>query len=316
MKFSALSILASGVASVAASSSSVCPSDNSHTTGAALQKIIDYKKSSHQLMAGYFRAWRDTAGAPSNKVSMLDLPDCLDIAFVFPNGDETAEFWTTLNSTYVPELHKRGTKVVKSVGIAQLISTSWPNTPEGWQGLADALIKGMDDYGLDGLDVDVEQELSFSQLKQATGVFKALSKKLGPKSGTDKLLIWDTNRDGSHALFKNVHDTVNYVLVQSYGRSVGGLQYTWNSFSNYIESNQYMIGFTFYEENDSNRWDDTSAPISTSRAESFAEWQPTGATKGGVFSYAIDRDGVAFGDNNLYTTDFSWTRSLITTMNP
>ncbi|KAJ6784015.1 hypothetical protein PWT90_00302 [Aphanocladium album] len=315
MKISALSFLASGVASVAASSSSVCPSDNSHTSGAALQKILDYKKSDHQIMAGYFRVWRDTAGAPSNKVSMLDLPDCLDIAFVFPEGDETTEFWTTLNSTYVPELHKRGTKVVRSVGISQLIDTSYPNTAAGYQSLADALVKDITEYGLDGLDIDVEQRLSYSQLQQATGVFNALAKKLGPKSGTDKLLIFDTNMDGSQPLFRNVYSTVSYVLIQSYGRSINSLQGTYNSFSSYITSKQYLIGFSFYEEN-GNNWGDTYTPMNTSRAWQYAKWQPTGATKGGIFSYAIDRDGVAIGDNAIQPTDMSWTRKLIAAMNP
>lgn len=316
MKLSVLAYLATGAATVAASSSSVCPSDNSHATGDALQKILDYKKGDHQLMAGYFRSWRDKSNDPSyDKVSMLDLPDCLDIAFVFANGDETPDFWTTLNSTYVPELHKRGTKLVKTVGIQQLISTSWPNTPEGWQGLADALMKTVNDYGLDGLDIDVEQSLSSSQLQQATGVFNALSKQLGPKSGTDKLLIFDTNRDGSQPLFRNVYSTVSYVLIQSYGRSISGLQGTFNSFKGYISSKQYMIGFSFYEENGAN-WGDTNNPFNSSRAYQYAKWQPTGAIKGGIFSYATDRDGVAVNDNNIEPTDMSWTRRLITAMNP
>lgn len=316
MKFSTLSFLATGVTTALAGSSSVCPSDNSHATGAALQQIVDYKKSDHQLMAGYFRAWRDIAnGGDYNKNSMLDLPDCLDIAFVFPSGDETDNFWTQLNSSYVPTLHSRGTKVVKTVGVSQLISTSYPNTQAGWDQLAAALIQGMENYGLDGLDIDVEQGLSSSQLQQATGVFNSLSKKLGPKSGTDKLLIFDTNRDGNNALFRNVYSTVSYVLVQSYGRGVYSLQGTWNSFSNYITSKQYLIGFSFYEEN-GNNWNDVSDPITSSRAWAYANWNPMYTTKGGIFSYAIDRDGVAQGDNNNYFSDFSWTRQLITAMNP
>lgn len=316
MKLSVLSILAGGAASVLAGSSSVCPSDNSHASGDALQKIVDYKKGDHQLMGGYFRAWRDKASWPEgNKVSMLDLPDCLDIAFVFANGDESDDFWTTLKDTYVPTLHSRGTKLVKTVGISQLISTSWDNTPDGWEGLANALYKTIEDYGLDGLDIDVEQGLSASQLKQATGVFNALSKKLGPKSGTDKLLIWDTNKDGNFQLFQAVYPTISYVLVQSYGRSTSSLQGTWDTFSRYIPSKHYLIGFSFYEENGSD-WHDTTEPMTSSRAWYYAKWQPQGATKGGIFSYAIDRDGVAAGDNKIQPTDFTWTRKLISAMNP
>ncbi|KAM3547873.1 hypothetical protein ARSEF4850_009752 [Beauveria asiatica] len=74
MKLSILSSITFGVASVMAGSASVCPSDNTHTTGAALQSIVDYKKGDHQLMAGYFRSWRDKASSTTNQVSMLDLP--------------------------------------------------------------------------------------------------------------------------------------------------------------------------------------------------------------------------------------------------
>ncbi|KAM0740665.1 hypothetical protein ACQRIT_005849 [Beauveria bassiana] len=315
MKLSILSFITLGVASVMAGSASVCPSNNTHATGAALQNIVDYKKGDHQLMAGYFRSWRDKASSTANKVSMLDLPDCLDIALVFPQGDEPAAFWTALKDTYVPALHTRGTKVVRSVGIAQLINSTWANTPAGWQGLADVLLKKVDDYGLDGLDIDVEQSLSAAQLQQATGVFNALSKKLGPKSGTGKLLIFDTNGDGSQPLWRNVYSTVSYVLIQSYGRSPSSLQNTYNSFKSYISSKQYLIGFSFYEENGAN-WGDTTSPITSSRAWQYAKWQPSGATKGGIFSYAIDRDGVPIGDNRLQPTDFTWTRKLISAMNP
>ncbi|KAM3507427.1 hypothetical protein MY11210_007151 [Beauveria gryllotalpidicola] len=315
MKLSILSFITLGVASVIAGSASVCPSDNTHTTGAALQNIVDYKKGDHQLMAGYFRSWRDIASSATNKVSMLDLPDCLDIVFVFPDGDEPAAFWTALNDIYVPALHQRGTKVVKSVGIAQLINSTWENTSAGWKDLADALMKDVDDYGLDGLDIDVEQNLSAAQLQQATGVFNALSEKLGPKSGTGKLLIFDTNKDGSQPLWQNVYTTISYVLIQSYGRSTSSLQNTYDSFKSYISSKQYFIGFSFYEENGAD-WEDTTTPITSSRAWQFAKWQPSGATKGGIFSYAIDRDGVPIGDNTIQPTDFSWTRQLISAMNP
>src|SRR5690606_1885333 len=73
---------------------------------------------------------------------------------------------------------------------------------------------------------------------------------------------------------------------------------------------QYLIGFSFYEEYDLNRWDDTSEPFEDSRAVAYVDWQPEGATKGGVFSYASDRDGVPFLDDTITATDYSWTQRL------
>lgn len=313
MKFG-LSLFAAGAL---AGSASVCPSDNSHASGAALQKIIDYKNGDHEMMGAYFRSWRDVASNPDvNKVSLEDLPDCVDIAFVFSEGDEPEAFYTALKNKYVPTLRSRGTKVVRTVGIKTLLDTSYSNDAKGYQQLADHILEtAVTAHNLDGLDVDVEQSLSASQLKQATGVFNALSKSLGPKSGTGKLLIYDTNQNGNTALFKAVHSTVSYVLVQSYGRSVSGLQGTFDTFSPYINANQYLIGFTFYEERGT-KWGDTIAPINTSRAYKYAKWEPKSGHKGGIFSYATDRDGVKQGDDKIQSTDFSWTRELISVMNP
>lgn len=317
MKLPLITSVAVGAASVLAGSASVCPSDNTHATGAALQKILDYKKSDHQIMAGYFRSWRDTAGGgTSNKVSMDDLPDCLDIAFVFPEGDEEDSFYTTLKDKYVPTLRSRGTKVVRTINVGELVNSNYQNNAAGYQALAQHLLDSyVTPYDLDGLDIDVERSLSTVELQQASGTFQALSKSLGPKSGTGRLLIYDTNQNGNTQLFMAAHSYVDYVLVQSYGRSVSGLQSTWNTFKPYISSKQYLIGFSFYEEGGAN-WGDVNPPIRTSRAGQYAAWQPSGARKGGIFSYAIDRDGVPQGDDALEPTDFSWTRELIKEMNP
>lgn len=80
----------------------------------------------------------------------------------------------------------------------------------------------------------------------------------------------------------------------------------WESYSKYIRPEQYMVGFSFYEENagSGNLWYDINerkddhnplnSEIAGTRAERYAKWQPkTGGVKGGIFSYAIDRDGVA-----------------------
>lgn len=311
----ALPLLALG-ASVLASSASVCL-DKGHATGDALQKVLDYKKSDHELMGAYFRAWRDSANGPdSGKNKLTDLPDCVDMVFVFAAGYEKDAFYTALNDSYVPTLHSRGTKVIRTLDIGYLTDTAYANTQAGYDQLAQHLVDAfVTPYGLDGLDIDVERSLSRTQLQQAVGVFKSLSKFLGPKSGTDKVLIYDTNQDGNTPLFSAVSSYVSYVAVQSYGRSISSLQYTWNTFSNKISSKQYFIGFSFYEEGGAT-WHDADAPMSYSRAWQYAAWNPYGAKKGGIFSYATDRDGVPSGSNDLVTSTFSWTSALIHKMNP
>jgi len=197
-------------------------------------------------MAAYFRTWRDRATDPIvNKASMKELPDSLDIAFVFPDYTlEKNAFWDSLRTSYVPHLRARGTKVVMTSDIGAVLDKNYPNTIVGYEVLAHKITK----YDLDGIDFDVERGLNAEDLQRATGVFTALSKSLGPKSGTGKLLTDDTNQNGDTPLFTNIHPFVDYVLVQSYGRGIDGLQSTFDSYSSTIRLGQYLIGFSFYEE--------------------------------------------------------------------
>lgn len=284
----------------------------------ALADLRAYKESDHQIMAAYFRTWRDYATDPAvNQTSMKELPDSLDIAFVFPDyTPEGNAFWDSLATSYVPHLHERGTKVVMTSDVGALLDTSFPNTPEGYQALAEKILAEMvTRYDLDGVDFDVERSLNTEELQRAIGVLTALSQYLGPQSGTDKLLIYDTNQSGTTALFTAVHPLIDYVLVQSYGRTVSSLQSTFNTYADKVRPNQYLIGFSFYEENGA-YWRDVSTPLEQSRAYSYATWNPTQGTKGGIFSYAVDRDGVADGQNNIVPTTYPVTRALISVMNP
>ncbi len=307
-----------GTAQVAVAAVS-CPDPNTQATADNLASIVSYKQGPHQKMLGYFRIWRDIAADPTvNKTSMADLPACLDVAIVFPYNvpDPNNPVWAALKNDYAPLLHGQGTKLVWSVFVDTLLDSSYPNNAAGYDALAQHILDTtVNAYGIDGIDVDVEKSLSASQLKQATGVFHALARSLGPKSGSGKLLIYDTNLDGTNSLFRAVHADVDYVLVQSYGRAVSGLQNTYNSFKSYITPSQYFIGFSFYEENGT-AWNDVTTPLQGSRAYSYATWQPSGARKGGIFAYAIDRDGVATGDNTIEPTDYGVTRTLISVMNP
>lgn len=264
---------------------------------------------SAQKMVAYFRIWRDKAytkdGAP-NQTTMADLPPEVDIAIAFGTFDDP-NFAAALRDVYVPKLHKQGTKVISSVFIDTLIDPAFSNDPAGYERLAEKIYQEwVVAFGLDGIDIDVERGLNTSQLKQATGVFAALRKKLGP----NKLLVFDTNLDGNQPLFKNVAPLIDYMLLQAYGRSVSGLQGTWNTFRGKIKPAQFLVGFSFYEERDLNRWGDTKKPFETSRAYQYAMWQPLGSIKGGSFSYAVDRDGVADGDDVLRPTTYSWTKNL------
>lgn len=264
------------------------------------------------LQMAYFRTWHDRVADPSKPNSFGEIPAEVDVAFVFPDFTPPENpFWQTLREQYVPALHEQGTAVARTTDISSLLNPDFPDTPSGNRALADHLVEQLvHAHGLDGLDVDMETRLSAEQAERATTVFHELSRLVGKESDTDTLLIYDTNLNGDQPVFRDTADLFDYVLVQSYGRSVDSLQPTWETFAPLIPAERYLIGFSFYEEFDRNRWDDTSEPFEDSRAVAYADWQPAGATKAGVFSYAIDRDGVPFLDDAITATDYPWTRRL------
>lgn len=265
------------------------------------------------LQFAYFRTWHDRAVDPTRPNSIGDVPAEVDVVFVFPDyTTDDSPLWDVLRDEYVPALHARGTRVVRTVDIRSVLDPQFPDTPEGHRANAEHLVASLvEAHGLDGLDIDMERTLTETETARAVGVFRELSRLIGPLSGTGRLFIYDTNRDGDVPLFAATADCVDHVLVQSYGRSIASLQGTWDTFAPHIDPEQYLIGFSFYEENDDwNEWDDTSEPFEESRAVAFADWQPEGAIKGGIFSYAVDRDGVAFKDDSISLTTYEWSKAL------
>lgn len=280
------------------------------------------------IMMAYYRTWRDitmphdaNSNLPDQNVTaMTDIPKDVDIVSVFhyvTPGTDQQTFWDTLKNSYVPTLHARGTRVIRTIDIHELLNVSHSGvkpTEADYDAYAQKLIDTyLTPWNLDGLDIDMETTLTPSQEEIAAGVFKSLAKKLGPTSNSGKLLIYDTNKD-NHTLFKKVAAYCDYLFLQAYGRSTSSLDRTWKTYKQSITSQQFIPGISFPEEQDANRWNDTIEPYLTSRAYSYAMWNPKDGPKGGMFVYVIDRDGKQYGDDTITKTDFTWTNRLISSM--
>ncbi|HEL1248372.1 TPA: endo-beta-N-acetylglucosaminidase [Streptococcus equi subsp. zooepidemicus] len=296
------------------------------------------------LYGGYFRTWHDKTSDPAEKDkvnSMGELPKEVDLAFVFHDWTKDYSlFWQELATKHVPTLNKQGTRVIRTIpwrflaggdhsGIAE-DTQKYPNTPEGNKALAKAIVdEYVNKYNLDGLDVDIERDSipkvngkeSNENIQRSIAVFEEIGKLIGPK-GADKsrLFIMDsTYMADKNPLIERGAPYIDLLLVQVYGiqgekgdwdpvarKPEKTMEERWESYSKYIRPEQYMVGFSFYEENagSGNLWYDINerkddhnplnSEIAGTRAERYAKWQPkTGGVKGGIFSYAIDRDGVA-----------------------
>lgn len=305
---------------------------------------IPMKPLKGPLYGGYFRTWHDKTSDPAEKDkvnSMGELPKEVDLAFVFHDWTKDYSlFWQELATKHVPTLNKQGTRVIRTIpwrflaggdhsGIAE-DAQKYPNTPEGNKALAKAIVdEYVYKYNLDGLDVDIERdsipkvnkEESKEGIERSIQVFEEIGKLIGPK-GADRsrLFIMDsTYMADKNPLIERGAPYIDLLLVQVYGaqgergewdpvarKPEKTMEERWESYSKYIRPEQYMVGFSFYEENagSGNLWYDINerkddhnplhSEITGTRAERYAKWQPkTGGVKGGIFSYAIDRDGVA-----------------------
>ncbi|NGL83810.1 endo-beta-N-acetylglucosaminidase family protein [Streptococcus equi] len=310
---------------------------------------IPMKPLKGPLYGGYFRTWHDKTSDPAEKDkvnSMGELPKEVDLAFVFHDWTKDYSlFWQELATKHVPTLNKQGTRVIRTIpwrflaggdhsGIAE-DAQKYPNTPEGNKALAKAIVdEYVYKYNLDGLDVDIERDSipkvngqeSNENIQRSIAVFEEIGKLIGPK-GADRsrLFIMDsTYMADKNLLIERGAPYIDLLLVQVYGaqgekggfdnanhKAVDTMEERWESYSKYIRPEQYMVGFSFYEENagSGNLWYDINerkddhnplhSEITGTRAERYAKWQPkTGGVKGGIFSYAIDRDGVAHPKKN------------------
>lgn len=296
-------------------------SESAKASGAVtetLDSLLAYKSRPHEIYAGFYRLEGPCYGPAPFGTNFSQVPDSLDILILFcfsPTSPVASQVPGWINT-----LHTKGTKVILTGGLDLVAGATHDSA--GYAMTAKHIMDSVvNKYGFDGYDIDIESEPSGQDLTDKAGVYKALSKYLGPKSGTGKLLTFDTNRSGSNSLFQKVYTMVDYVWLQAYGRGASTLQSTWATFAPYIQSSQFVPGFSFYEERGypSNVWYDVTYPVNgTGRAYDYARWEPTSGKKGGVFSYAIDRDAplTSSTDNTLYAPTYIVSKQLIQIMNP
>ncbi|CAM3435652.1 InlB B-repeat-containing protein [Erysipelothrix anatis] len=289
------------------------------------------------IMMAYYRTWRDAAmphdsnsNLPDeNVIKMTDLPAEIDIVSVFhyvnPGTDQDL-FWETLKNEYVPTLHERGQRVVRTLDYKELLKIktttgkdSTTLTDADYHAFAQSLIDTyMTPWNLDGLDVDMETNLNSEEVAVISNVFIQLSDILQIKEGSDKLLIYDTNKD-NHDLFREIAPHISYLFIQAYGRNPQSLDRTWETYQSDISSTRVLFGVSFYEEQDNTNWNDALGKFSeekylASRAYQYAKWQPKNGEKGGMFVYAVDRDGKDYRENTISETDFAWTKRMMQTL--
>ncbi|WP_340469398.1 EndoS/ChiA family endoglycosidase [Bifidobacterium favimelis] len=323
----ALGTAAAMVVALAGTGASAAPAGNGEE--GRLAGVVQAAPSAPRHFMVYYRAWRDktmkgvnTDLPDDNWITMYDIPYGVDVVNVFsyvPRGqeDRAKPFYDTLKSSYGPYLHARGIKMVRGIGYSDLLKVPHAGetpTKEECDRYARTLVADkVTSLGLDGMDIDMEDYPTTAQAAVSDMVIKSLSKYLGPKASNGTVFIYDTN--GSNLLpLRNVADSFDFISYQQYGSRSDRTARALEDYRSLVPASRFVPGLAFPEEGDmNNRWLDATEPYLESNVYDIASYANKRGL-GGMFMYALDRDGRTYDDhdlNHIVPSTLLWTKTAI-----
>jgi hypothetical protein len=257
-----------------------------------------YKKSEHQLAFGWYADYSQTF---SYGMHFLGLPDSMDIISLWGGIPDTAtELSMYKEMRFCQEV--KGMKLVMPI-IVVLEGNGFPIDDSGLKMYADKLVSMVYDNDIDGLDMDWEPTSS-AYLANASNFAKLVeycSDRLGPKSGTDKLLIVDYY---NHTLPTTIEPYINYLVNQAYTQgmttnSATNLQTRYDRVSAWCPPRKFFV-----TENIGDWWQNGGSPFTEANGntispvdglrmyslEGMARWVPKQGPKAGWGAFYFVRD--------------------------
>ncbi len=306
--------------------------------------LRDYKKTDHQVAFGWFGNWTGRGASMVN--SLMGLPDSVDFVSVWGN-------WHTLDEPRIADKKQvkelKGTRalicfIIQDIG-AQITPVEYKDNPNEFWGfdptntaadnqqnldaiekyalaLCDTIIK----YDYDGFDIDYEPNYGHRGNMSGNDAYmlhfiKTLSRHMGPKSGTGRLLVIDGE---PQSIVAESGPYFDYFIVQAYQASSDSnldnrLASTIANFNGILSAEEvarkYIVteNFESYASTGGVAYTDRYGNKMQSLA-GMAHWTPkvNGAfvRKGGVGTYHMEYD---------YPTtpvEYKYLREAISIMNP
>lgn len=281
-----------------------------------------YKQSDHQLAFGWFGGWKATGPARSKYLSSV--PDSVDLVSIWGA-------WSNLTDEQIADLRfvqeVKGTKVMFTI-FAHTIPEPFDATKEGIEAYASAMCDSVFKYGYDGLDLDYEPgfggkgefinpgDMGSTSITQAgkdnMEIFvRGLAKRLGPSSGTGKLLAID---GVPFQLNLGLAELFDYGIVQAYYcTSYSNLQSRFDSADkNGWKPEQYIFTEDFeksWSTGGESNYRDEEGNVMPSLL-GMAYFNPTQGPKGGCGSYHMEYE------YNHTDKEYKYLRQAIQIMNP
>ncbi|WP_161603041.1 glycoside hydrolase family 18 [Pedobacter arcticus] len=264
-----------------------------------------YKKTDHQIFYGWFGG---TGGEGNAEVpGVLDqIPDSVDIVSLWGGIPPMGSY----NHNVIKNTQKlKGTRFLKVSFPQGVKDFAGPGFEDKYMGKSEAeldtgielLAKSLSDtinkFNLDGFDLDYEGGEILGAQANTIKFIKAVSKYLGPKSGTGKLLVMDSYVE---VLPAEVVPYLDYYVVQAYspqGGTVAKLQ------SRFGQAPGMPFSKCIAAENFEALW------ATGGLLAAYAAWNPSGGRKGGVAAYHPEYE-------YPLNPDYKYTRQAIQIMNP
>ena len=209
-------------------------------------RLREYKKTDHPVAFGWYGNWIGTGASYEN--SLKGLPDSVDFVSLWGNW-KNPSFDMMEDLRYVQ--NKKGTKVLVCFLVLDIGDQLTPPMPEGekengttdtewrhkfwgWdysldnrliavEKYANALCDSIEKYNYDGFDLDAEptlehpfptdKELWQNGNQVIVRFVETLSKRIGPKSGSGKMLVIDGE---PQALPAELFSCFDYLILQTY----------------------------------------------------------------------------------------------------
>lgn len=325
------------------------PIDKPGHTAEYYAKLREYKKSDHARYFGWYAGWVGTGARMSN--SLRGLPDSLDMVSLWENQTNLDENRRE-DLRYVQQV--KGTKVLftfivrncgdgctpaEHAGSIEDKSAFWgfvegddAARESACRKYANAVCDSLFKYGYDGFDIDFEPSYGYSgniamkasvDPKPMCWFVGELSKRIGPLSGTDKLLMIDGETWSSPA---ELAPAYSYIVEQAYeAKNPTDLQGRFDRyighFSPYRDAEE-LTRIWFVTENFEKFRGTGGVTYTDNEGETMnsllgmARWNPTlegrEVRKGGCGVYRIETEYAL----NTRKGTFPWSREAMQAMNP
>ena len=122
-----------------------------------LDDLVEYKKTKHPVMFGWFNAWSSVT--PGDYANLTLIPDSMDIVSIWGNRWELDE----ARIAQMREVQAKGTKVIVGYIVENVGNglnhpkNTWSDDPEeGVIGYAKSILDSIAKYNYDGFDIDYE----------------------------------------------------------------------------------------------------------------------------------------------------------------